>query len=280
MIYLNSNEFFIDSQSPVATELRSPQEPFPEHAHSFEEIIIVSSGNGIHVMNDIPMNLSKNYVCFVKREDRHLFENVDKLYLSNVLFDKSRLSLSSTLSKYMPSPADENHGWFINENAAERIHQLVERLHIESHTDSEESRILTQSLFQQLIIELWRGKIQPVDMLNSDDKVISALAHINNNYAELMELESVAEMAQLSPRQLTKSIKHLTGMNYNQYIHYIRASKALSQLLYTDRPITDIAFQVGYQDSNYFSTKFKQVFNMTPRDARLRKENQTLFLSK
>ncbi len=65
-----------------------------------------------------------------------------------------------------------------------------------------------------------------------------------------------------------------SGVNniIEQYLHYIRASKALSRLLYSDKSITDIAFEVGYQDSNYFSTKFKQVFSVTPRDARLGKE--------
>ncbi len=276
MIYLKAHEFFMDSKSPVTTEIRSPQEPYPEHAHSFEEIIIVSGGNGIHVMNDIPMNLSKNYVCFVNKEDRHLFDSVDHLYLSNVLFDKDKLSICSCLNKFMPLKDSDENGWFINELAAERVNKIIEQLDIESHTDCEESRLIAQSLFQQLIIELWRGKIQQTDLLNHDDKVIYALSHINDNYSQLTELEPVADMAKLSSRQLTKSIKHLTGMSYNQYLHYIRASKALSRLLYSDKSITDIAFEVGYHDSNYFSTKFKQVFNVTPRDARLGKERAAI----
>lgn len=276
MIYLKAHEFFMDSKSPVTTEIRSPQEPFPEHAHSFEEIIIVSGGNGIHVMNDIPMNLSKNYVCFVKKEDRHLFDSVDDLYLSNVLFDRDKLTVCSCLKNYMPMEKSDENGWFINENAAERANKLIEQLDIESHTDSDDSRIIAQSLFQQLIVELWRGKIQKADLMNHEDRVIFALSHINDHYSELTELEPVAEIAHLSSRQLTKSIKHLTGMSYNQYLHYIRASKALSRLLYSEESITDIAFEVGYHDSNYFSTKFKQVFNVTPRDARLRKERAAI----
>ncbi|PSW09861.1 AraC family transcriptional regulator [Photobacterium rosenbergii] len=271
MIFLKSNEFFLNSSCPVTTELRTPQEPFPEHAHSFEEIIIVSAGNGTHVMNDIPMNLSKNYVCFVKKEDRHLFDQVDDLYLSNILFEKDKLSLNSAIKDFMPYDSDDDHGWFINEKAAKRVDQLVEQLHVESHIDSIESQIIAQSIFQQIIVELWRGKIKDINLLNNNDKVIFALSYINQNYADLNEIENVAERVQLSARQLTSSIKKLTGMNFNQYLHYTRTSKALSDILYTDQPITEIAFDVGYQDSNYFSTKFKQVFNLTPRDARMRR---------
>lgn len=262
----------MDSHSPITTELRAPQEPYPEHAHSFEEIIIVSSGSGTHVMNDIPMNLSKNYVCFVNKEDRHLFEGVDSLYLSNILFERDKLPLSGALNQFLPAPNDDTNGWFISEATAKRVNHIVDNLHIESHIDSEASRIITQSLFQQLVVELWRGKITDTSLLSAGDKAIYALSYINENYAELAELDTVAESVDLSARQLAKAIKKITGMSFNQYLHYTRASKALSHILYTDKPITEIAFDVGYQDSNYFSTKFKQALNVTPRHARSRKE--------
>ncbi|XAW88117.1 helix-turn-helix domain-containing protein [Vibrio sp. CDRSL-10 TSBA] len=40
------------------------------------------------------------------------------------------------------------------------------------------------------------------------------------------------------------------------------------QLLYSDQSITEIAYDVGYQDSNYFSTRFKSLFRVSPRDVR------------
>lgn len=270
MIYLKSREFFMNSNSPVTTELRAPQEPFPEHAHSFEEIIIVSDGCGTHVMNDVPMSLSKNYVCFIKKEDRHLYDRVDALYLSNILFEKDKLQLSSDLKRFMPNEADKEMGWFINESTAQSVRKLIERLDIESHIDSEESRMISQFIFQQIIVELWRGKIKDVDLINHGDKVIYALSHIRQHFADVNEINEVADAVKLSSRQLTNSIKKLTGMNFNQYLHYTRTSKAFSDILYTDQSITDIAFRVGYQDSNYFSTKFKQVFKQTPRETRMR----------
>ena len=270
MIYLKSREFFMNSNSPVTTELRAPQEPFPEHAHSFEEIIIVSDGCGTHVMNDVPMSLSKNYVCFIKKEDRHLYDRVDALYLSNILFEKDKLQLSSDLKRFMPNEADKEMGWFINESTAQSVRKLIERLDIESHIDSEESRMIAQFIFQQIIVELWRGKIKDVDLINHGDKVIYALSHIRQHFADVNEINEVADAVKLSSRQLTNSIKKLTGMNFNQYLHYTRTSKAFSDILYTDQSITDIAFRVGYQDSNYFSTKFKQVFKQTPRETRMR----------
>ncbi|CAK2175974.1 AraC family transcriptional regulator [Vibrio crassostreae] len=270
MIYLKSKDFFMNSHSPVTTELRTPQTPYPEHAHSFEEIIIVSEGSGIHVMNDVPMSLCKNYVCFVKKEDRHLFETVDDLYLSNILFEKDKLHVCSDLKPFMPKQEVEETGWFINESTAQSVRQLIERLHVESRIDTVEAHMITQLIFQQIVIELWRGKINEVSLINNNDKVIYALSHIHESYSTLNEIDEVADVVKLSPRQLTNNIKKLTGMNFNQYLHYIRTRTAYSEIIYSEQSITDIAFKVGYQDSNYFSTKFKQVFNKTPRELRMR----------
>ncbi len=275
MIYLKSNEFFMNSHSSVTTELRAPQEPYPEHAHNFEELIIVAHGSGTHVMNDVPMNISKNYVCFVARQDRHLFDHVDNLFLSNVLFERDKLPLSAELQKFIPKSDDDQHGWFISEETAHRANQIIQRLDVESHIDSDESQIIAQALFQQLIVELWRGKVTEISTLSHDDKICYALAKIQRGYSQLHDIDALAEEVKLSPRQLTNSIKKYTGMSFNQYLHYTRACRALSAILYTEQSITDIAFDVGYQDSNYFSTKFKQVFHTTPRDARLRGEMQT-----
>ena len=66
----------------------------------------------------------------------------------------------------------------------------------------------------------------------------------------------------------TNGLRKITGMNFTQYLHFIRAKNAMSLLINTEKSITDIAFLVGYSDSNYFSTKFKQTMNKKPSDLR------------
>lgn len=268
MIYLKSNEFFLNSSSAITTELREPQDVFPEHCHSFEEIVVVAKGNGIHVINDIPMCLSKNYVCFVGRQDRHLFEHVDNLYLSNVLFRRDRFSSTIQLQNYLPDPSNGPVDWFIEDDTALRVNYIIERLNYESHANNLASEAMSELLFQQLVVELWRGKISDMSTLSKDDKIISSIIYINKHYEKPLNIEVLADYACISARLLSKEIKRVTGMNFNQYLHFIRAKSAMSLLINTDKSITDIAFDVGYCDSNYFSTKFKQVLNKKPSDVR------------
>ncbi len=268
MIYLKSRDFFLNSRSNITTYLRSPQKPCPEHAHAFEEIIIISQGAGTHVVNDVPMHLSRNYVWYIKKHDRHLFEGVNGLCINNILFKRDELPMSTELKRFMPNPNSPDPGWFIDEKTASYVACLIERLHVEAHRDSDESRILTQALFQQIVIELWRGKITSTHRLSYEDKLTYGLAYIQEHYAVINEIDDVAESLALTSRKLSGGVKKLTGMNFNQYLHHTRMSKAYAEILYSERSITDIALDVGYQDSSYFATKFKQIFKETPSDVR------------
>jgi hypothetical protein len=46
---LKRKDWFQPDGFPVAVERRDPQEPFGLHAHEFAEIVIITSGRGVHI---------------------------------------------------------------------------------------------------------------------------------------------------------------------------------------------------------------------------------------
>lgn len=268
MIRLNSKDFFLDSHSAVTTELRAPQLPYPEHSHEFEEIVIVSKGQGMHILNDIPSPVSQNFVCFINSQDRHAFENVNNLNLSNVLYLKDKLNESINLESFSPPHDEHLSGYFITDSALLIVQGLIEKLDKESHKDTHDAQLMCHAIFQQLIIELWRGKITDKKVLTENERVILAIQIMNNQSNENLTIDSVAEQVQLSSRRLSSDIKKHTDKSFNQYLHKIRIRNAIKLLLYSDICITEIAYQVGYADSNYFSSMFKDIMGITPSNYR------------
>lgn len=68
--------------------------------------------------------------------------------------------------------------------------------------------------------------------------------------------------------QFFKKIKTLTGRSAAIYIRSIRLRKALTLLHNTALNITEVAYQVGFHDPNYFSRTFSQEFGISPKEAR------------
>ncbi|EHJ53092.1 response regulator transcription factor [Streptococcus macacae] len=78
-------------------------------------------------------------------------------------------------------------------------------------------------------------------------------------------LKSLAQELGFSPNYLSVLIKKDLGMSFQDYLIQERMKKAKLLLLTTDLRVYEIAEQVGFEDINYFSQRFKQVVGMTPR---------------
>ncbi|MEH0741996.1 helix-turn-helix domain-containing protein [Vibrio cholerae] len=264
MFQLNGDDFFHTSDSAVCAEVRAPQPNYPEHSHDFHELIIVTKGTGQHILNDIPTNLAKNHICFISPNDRHLYEQVDDLHLTNILFKKSRLAYSPLLKNLLPREESEEKSWLISTATLKRTEQLMAQLEKEAMQNSVDSRIMAEALFQQLIVELSRGRLTSQNNNADDNTILQVIDWLQNNYSEEICVNDISERFNISSRTLSRKIKQVTNLTFNNYVHRVRVNKAIDLLHYSDLSITDIAFQVGYKDSNYFSTKFKRFTHQTP----------------
>lgn len=54
------------------------------------------------------------------------------------------------------------------------------------------------------------------------------------------------------------------GQSFNDILIDVRMTAALTQLQVTDRPVAEIAWQVGYESASRFSVRFKKRFGFSP----------------
>ncbi|MEW4353568.1 response regulator [Streptococcus pneumoniae] len=80
-----------------------------------------------------------------------------------------------------------------------------------------------------------------------------------------LSLKSLAQNLGFSPSHLSVVLKKELGMPFQDYLIQERMKKAKLLLLTTELKIYEIAEQVGFEDMNYFSQRFKQVVGVTPR---------------
>lgn len=72
----------------------------------------------------------------------------------------------------------------------------------------------------------------------------------------------------LSRSQLHKKLKALTGLSAMQFVNRIRLSIAREKLRADHESVSDIAYQVGYSDPNYFTRAYSAEFGETPSETR------------
>ena len=78
-------------------------------------------------------------------------------------------------------------------------------------------------------------------------------------------VSSAAEVLNMSPSQLTRRIKAITGISPAAYIMQIRMEEAKRLLaIYPPIPIANIVFLTGFADQPHFTRVFRQYFKVTP----------------
>ena len=84
----------------------------------------------------------------------------------------------------------------------------------------------------------------------------------------LPTVKFLADKLHLSPSYLSDLLKKETGKNAQEHIHYYLIEEAKGLLLNSDKNISEIAFNLGFEYPQYFNKLFKQKTGKTPMEYR------------
>lgn len=101
------------------------------------------------------------------------------------------------------------------------------------------------------------------------------LSFIHQNYSNQLTLKEIADVAHLSVSECTRGFKKSIHMTPYFYLVKYRIKKSCELLISTDYTITEIAQRVGFNNANHFIQSFKKHLNITPREFRKIKNEQT-----
>lgn len=103
---------------------------------------------------------------------------------------------------------------------------------------------------------------------NTIKKILEAEKYIKNNLSEKLTIDSISNTIGLSQSTLKKGFNTLYSTSIYSYIKSLRLDLGRSLIISTDKSITEIALECGYDNLNSFSKAFKQYYNITPRELR------------
>ena len=96
------------------------------------------------------------------------------------------------------------------------------------------------------------------------NKISKISEYINQNYNNKLTLDHLAEKFKMSPYYLSRSFKDVLDITFVEYLNFTRISASKKLILNTDLSMTEIAFEVGFESSTYFTKVFKSINNITP----------------
>ena len=282
---LKVNEWFHPDGFPISIERREPQEAFGPHAHEFAELVIVTGGKGLHVTERDTWNLTAGDVFVISGPCEHEYRNLMNLSLVNILYQPKQLGLRLmdlhsvpgyhalfTLGPGRRQQHSAKAPLHLSGRELASITAVVDRLEAELGKREPGFGFMAMAAFMQIIGELSRcyGRNRSPDG-RALLRVGEALSHLERKIRGEVNLDELASIAHMSRRSFLRVFRSATGTSPLAWLIERRIQHACNLLRHTDLSVTEIAFEVGFNDSNYFTRQFRKVTGQAPREYRLKR---------
>lgn len=267
-------------RQPVSLHLISQKKYTEEPVRQIEyEILYVERGSGsIFWGNSVSMVNNGDFI-FINSFEEHYFRpeiQGSPLSFYRLLFDISDLG-----------PAEDPCRKFFEGIRLCRFLRMPEMLSKRfisaaqlKINDKRQAVILRSILFDVISYAIETDQYESFSQISSSGKrnisaIENALQYIQEFYSENLSLRQLLQLTNYSKSHFIRLFKESTGMNVSEYINKYRIEKACLDLIYSSDNITEIATANGFNNIQYFSRKFKEYMNCTPKQYQKKRKKLT-----
>lgn len=252
---------------------------FPEHAHDFIELVVITNGAARHVVNGISYEIGEGDIYVMNRGAVHAFEDARSLQLVNVVYTQDLLDSVSTgiratpgyqaLFVISPSSAGEYRCTMrVDYATLVGVTYQLDRLKDEYRNKGTGHRHMIRALLTQLVVTLARAYSESQSAVRGPDiarRMAQAVSHMESRFDQTHRIDDLARMAGMSRRHFMRMFRLLYGDTPQRHLTAARMSHARNLLRRPELSIAEVAHQCGYEDSNYFTRQFTRQTGQPPR---------------
>lgn len=220
---------------------------FPLHFHRAYELIIVNEGELAVTIDQKEYILHKNDLAFIFHNQLHGFKTITHSEIMIVIFSPELIG-----HFFM------NYKGFIPKNNVFHV----------SHTPNMDR---LDSIYRQksFVYDICSTLIDHTEFLPVEHSTKTKVLHkillfVDENYMNDCTLKTVAKHLQYDYAYLSKLFVHMTGMTFTEYLTQYRVLQAGYLLKNSQKSISEIAINCGFNNLRSFNRNFKKITSQSP----------------
>lgn len=255
----------------------------PSHWHDYVEFLLIRKGSYQVIVNLQESVVKEGDICIFNHGDLHQLTNLEEEACHEaLLFDPKILSfqyedqwnkevieswvVQNILSKNIIHPEDIAYDF---------LYRSLDQIFSIGYEKKRNWYARCKILILECLVWLQEGNFfQPAEknMSEKENRQIArykeVISYIEEHYGETITLSTLAKMIPCNEQYFCRFFKKISGNTPIQYLIQYRVQKACEMLRYSDRSISDIAVDCGFDNISYFIRKFRNIHGMTPKEYR------------
>lgn len=252
------------------------------HRHEFYQIVWITHGAGAYIIDSESYPIEDNVVFMLSPGRMHYWETSQQSrgYVINFSTDLLHLVLPikgsapwfMMLNDWTICPA-----FYLNSDHSVRLLDTVARLERE-HSGNELCRLdAIRAYLQIFLIQLHRCRPYPHQHHGSARSL--ALVEqfrllIENHFSSKKPIREYASLLHVTEGHLNDTVKTITGKTARQLVHERILLEAKRLLTHGNTSISEVAYQLNFRDTAYFSRFFKKHTHQSPSEFKEMFENK------
>ncbi len=275
------------NNTSILLHINSEVDNYSVHWHTAIELIMPIENIYTINIGKVTYVLREGDILIVPPGELHELVAPDKGIRRILLFDFSLISNLRGLSNILTVL---NQPRLINQTTAPDIHSQLQHLFDEITFEYLSKNTLREAAIYALIIQMFvltgrkymnTENLFPDVKINKQREYIEKFnvifEYINNNYAEDISLDTIADVAGFSKFHFSRLFKQFTDMSFYDYLNQRRVKEAEKLLLDPNLSITEVAMRSGFSSIATFNRVFKGFKECTPTEFKnlYRRRNHT-----
>ncbi len=251
---------------------------FTFHEPALTTLLVVTSGRArLRSPTGEESLVGAGSVLLLRPRDSLTLRSVEELKLTRLCFDAERLLPAPAAFAPLGSVDTALAGLELRGPAlvglsprhAGRVSDALGRIEAELSEPRLGHELLLRAQLLELIVVLARAEHTPEgDPHRHRPRLEHTLSLIHERFSQPLSLASLARHAGMSISRFSCVFREALGTSPLEYVASTRMREARQRLRSPGLTIAEVAYAVGFQDSNYFSRSFKQHHGMSPREFR------------
>ncbi len=272
----------IDFPGRSAVKVKVQEKPhftYPWHFHSEYELLYILEGTGTSfVADNIETFHSEDLVLLGSnlphfwKSDESYYDEQNQKKISYIVIQFSNEFFKEAISEYPEFHRirelleRSGRGIRFSPDFAPKVKRKIFKV---VRSKGFERAILTLELLQFLAksndYKLLAGEFYKAEIHDfTSDRLTKVMHYLNSTYLKKVELEKVAEVANLHPSAFCRYFKEKSGKSLSEFVNDMRIGYACRLIIEGKMSVTQICYESGFNNLSNFNRIFKKHTGFTP----------------